>query len=82
MHGVPVAVENFDARIQYLRDQQSGESSESVRTLSFAGHWPDITPRCRSFRDRDPRDRQSCGTAGPECSGRPQRSGRYITENH
>ena len=33
-----------DARIQYLRDQQSGESSESVRTLSFAGHWPDITP--------------------------------------
>ena len=42
VHGVPVALEGFDNRIAVLRDQQDTDAAAGARTLSFAGHWPDI----------------------------------------
>ncbi|HQV20776.1 MAG TPA: hypothetical protein PLC22_20975, partial [Gordonia sp. (in: high G+C Gram-positive bacteria)] len=71
VHGVPVAVENFDARIQYLRDQQSGESSESVRTLSFAGHWPDITPAAGASATATPATASPVVPPAPSAPGGP-----------
>ncbi|WP_431237000.1 beta-ketoacyl synthase N-terminal-like domain-containing protein [Mycolicibacterium aichiense] len=42
VHGLPVDIEAFEARIRQLREQRAPVSSEGTRTLSLAAHWPDI----------------------------------------
>jgi acyl transferase domain-containing protein/3-hydroxymyristoyl/3-hydroxydecanoyl-(acyl carrier protein) dehydratase len=44
VHGLPVRVEAFDARMDQLRDLDDASSATKARTLTLAAHWPDITP--------------------------------------
>lgn len=42
VHGLPVCVEAFDARMEQLREQTLVSSSPKARKLTLAAHWPDI----------------------------------------
>ncbi|PND54886.1 beta keto-acyl synthase [Mycobacterium sp. ENV421] len=42
VHGLPVDIEAFEARIRQLREQRGPAASEGTRTLTFPAHWPDI----------------------------------------
>lgn len=42
VHGLPVRVDAFDARMAQLRQQGLASSSPNTRRLTLAAHWPDI----------------------------------------
>jgi acyl transferase domain-containing protein/3-hydroxymyristoyl/3-hydroxydecanoyl-(acyl carrier protein) dehydratase len=42
VHGLPVDIDAFEARIQQLREQGQAAPSENARKLTLAAHWPDI----------------------------------------
>ncbi|WP_422746618.1 beta-ketoacyl synthase N-terminal-like domain-containing protein [Mycobacterium sp. WMMD1722] len=57
VHSVPVRIDDFDARLQQLRQASMSPLRGATRTLSFAAHWPDITqpsPDPQSDRERTP----------------------------
>ncbi|MCX2933888.1 beta-ketoacyl synthase N-terminal-like domain-containing protein [Mycobacterium sp. CVI_P3] len=42
VHGLPVDIDAFDARIRQLHEQAMPVSPENGRKLTLAAHWPDI----------------------------------------
>ncbi len=42
VHGLPVDIDAFEARIRSLREQREPAPSDNTRKLTLAAHWPDI----------------------------------------
>jgi acyl transferase domain-containing protein/3-hydroxymyristoyl/3-hydroxydecanoyl-(acyl carrier protein) dehydratase len=42
VHGLPVDIDAFEARIGQLREQREPAPAANTRTLTMAAHWPDI----------------------------------------
>ncbi len=42
VHGLPVQIDTFEARLQQLRHQAAPASSENARKVTLPAHWPDV----------------------------------------
>ncbi|MGY4711372.1 beta-ketoacyl synthase N-terminal-like domain-containing protein [Mycolicibacterium sp. CBM1] len=44
VHGLPVQIDAFDARMTKLRNQAAPASAAHSRTVTLPAHWPDVVP--------------------------------------
>ena len=65
VHGVPLQVEAFEARLRRLRDQLSPRPTEGARMMTLPAHRPDIVEVSKHPGGEHPVDRQAAPESGP-----------------